>query len=487
MKIKTFYPILIAALVLLVTASTIVFGLPSSEREPNSNAEARERVAQTPVASSQDHAVALSLQASFRTVSATVLPVVVEVNTIEVIEQSRNFNWPFSQNRGQQQFERPGLGSGVIVGQERNRAYVLTNNHVVGSADEIGVSLFDGRDFEAKIVGNDARLDLALLEFTTREDVPIAALGDSDSLYVGDWVIAIGNPYGFESTVTAGIVSALGRRPDPNAQFSSFTDYIQTDAAINSGNSGGALVNLNGEIIGINTWIASQSGGSIGLGFAIPVNTAKRAIDDFLKHGKIVYGWLGVTIADSREVPGVATDLNVGDRKGSFITNVFEGSPADRGGVQPGDFIVEVNGKEVVNRDHLTVVIGTLKPDSPIDVTVLRSGREEQLEVVLKERDETAQNSANYWPGVWVASLLDQVRSAGQVPENVSGVFVYELTPDSPAAKAGLSRGDVITEFAGKKVKDLKEFYEALNASRNSATSVEVYREGNTVRLTFTS
>ena len=232
--------------------------------------------------------IARSFQQQFRTVASQTLPVVVEVNVVNRVTQrvgDSPLDFFFGNPRGGQQereFEQPGMGSGVIVARDGTAVYVLTNHHVAGEADEIELVLSDGRSFEAEIVGSDALMDLALVTFETREEVPIAPLGDSSALMAGDWVFAVGNPLGFESTVTSGIISAVGRRPAVGSQISGLTDYIQTDAAINQGNSGGALVNLAGEVVGVNTWIASQSGGSIGLGFAIPINNAKRAIDEFI-------------------------------------------------------------------------------------------------------------------------------------------------------------------------------------------------------------
>ncbi|MEW5814884.1 MAG: trypsin-like peptidase domain-containing protein, partial [Spirochaetota bacterium] len=250
------------------------------------------------------------LQNSFREIAAKVLPVVVEVDVVDVLKQNApQFSSPFdfffsprqdeNQNPQEREYKRYGLGSGVMIRKIGDKVYVLTNNHVVGQAEEIKVKLEDRRQFKAKIVGKDEKKDLALIVFETKENVPIAEMGDSSRLKVGDWVLAVGNPLGFESTVTAGIVSAVGRKSQLGSDVATFTDYIQTDAAINQGNSGGALVNLAGQVVGLNTWIASPSGGSIGIGFAIPINNAKKAIEDFISQGRIEYGWLGINIGDA--------------------------------------------------------------------------------------------------------------------------------------------------------------------------------------------
>ncbi|HTP59626.1 MAG TPA: trypsin-like peptidase domain-containing protein, partial [Spirochaetia bacterium] len=243
-----------------------------------------------------------AIQYSFREVAKKVLPVVVEIDVTEVVKQQAPmqspFDWFFNQppggrGGGDRSFRRSGLGSGILVRKGSGSYFVLTNNHVVDQATNISVKLADQRVFRAKVVGTDPRKDLAVVSFDSRDAIPLADLGDSNDLQVGDIVLAVGNPLGFENTITMGIVSALGRR-GPSGQVAPNTDYIQTDASINQGNSGGALVNVKGEVIGINTWIAAPTGGNVGLGFAIPVNNVKKAIDDFLSKGKVEYGWLGV-------------------------------------------------------------------------------------------------------------------------------------------------------------------------------------------------
>ena len=303
-------------------------------------------------ASEADVAVAQSLQNAFVTAAGRVLPAVVEVNVAAVVRQAARPGQPMLP--GQEEEVRQGLGSGVIIGKGDGVVYVLTNNHVVQGATEIQLVLCDKREYPAVLVGGDPRTDLALLSFSPREEVPIAVLGDSDALRVGEWVVAVGNPYGFESTVTAGIVSALNRRAEGGSGIADLTDFIQTDASINSGNSGGALHNLRGEVVGINTWIASGSGGSVGIGFAIPINNARAAVQDFREHGRAIYGWLGVGLAEASPMvlPGAREDLGLGTRTGALATNVYRGSPAEAGGVRPGDFIVSLGGKGVSSADR---------------------------------------------------------------------------------------------------------------------------------------
>lgn len=432
------------------------------------------------------------LQSDFNAVVDDVLPVVVEVNVVRVIEQEvPRFSSPFEFFFGrpdteEREFRRGGLGSGVIVQRDGDTVYVLSNNHVVGNADEISLVLSDGREFEGSIVGADERTDLALVSFETAEEVPIARLGDSDALSVGDWVLAIGNPFGFESTVTAGIVSALRREPEPGSPIAGFTDYIQTDAAINPGNSGGALVNLDGEVVGINTWIASRSGGSVGLGFAIPINNARRAITDFIERGRISYGWLGVAIANlnDQRFPGVAESLGIEERSGAFVTNVHLGSPAERAGILPGDLIIAAAGREVENTTELSRVIGLQRAGSRTQIRLIRDGDERSLSVTLDRRgtEEDLQDNSTLWPGFTVVELSDDMRDGLNLPFWRNGVVVNGVVAGSPAGEAGVRRGDVVGEVDGTDVTTVREFYRALNGARGDV-DLEVARGRDTEEL----
>ena len=300
------------------------------------------------------------LQASYRAVAATVMPVVVQINTIRTVSR-RQFS--FSPNQTQPRpFEQPGgTGSGIIVSAEDGRYFVLTNNHVIENRDSILVTLHNGGDFEAELVGTDPRQDIAVVAFRGPRGLPTARLGDSSQLVVGDLVLAVGSPFGLQSTVTAGIVSALGRETSGTAGIN-IAEYIQTDAAINPGNSGGALVNLNGEVIGVNTWIASRSGGNMGVGFALPINAARRAIRDFLETGRVRYGYLGVFVssasAETRESLGVA------DTEGALAWSIILDSPAALGDLRPGDWITHVSGQPVRDSGELVRAVGALEPGS---------------------------------------------------------------------------------------------------------------------------
>jgi serine protease Do len=434
------------------------------------------------------------VQYSFRGVAQAVLPVIVEINTVEVVTQRvPRFQSPWDfffgnpENRQPQEreFRQPGLGSGVIVRKDGNRVYVLTNNHVAAEAAEISISLYDEREFKGKLIGADPRRDLAVVTFETREQVPVAKLGDSDSLKVGDLVLAVGNPFGFESTVTMGIISALGRRANTAATVATLTDYIQTDAAINPGNSGGALVNLRGEVIGINTWIASQTGSNTGLGFAVPINNAKKTISDLLSKGKVEYGWLGVQIndLDSRVYPGAKEDFKIADKTGAFVFNVFKGSPAYKAGVLPGDFITSIAGQNVRNADNLTQIVGNLPGDKDYELKLVRAGVPMGLTIHLairQEEKDIAAQSKNLWPGLYVGVINDDVRKQLKLPDRIKGPIVAAVVEGSAAAIAGVKQGDVIMKLNDREIKSVFDFYKALNDAPKEAM-LRLFREDTEV------
>jgi serine protease Do len=438
------------------------------------------------------------IQYSFQQVAQEALPVVVEINTIDVITQRTprgQSPWDFffgpSPSPGdseEREFRQPGLGSGVIVARTNGKVYVLTNNHVAGEADEISISLYDGREFKGKLVGSDPRRDLAVLMFETREEVPVARLGDSDSMQVGDLVLAVGNPFGFESTITMGIVSALGRQADSASSVASLTDYIQTDASINPGNSGGALVNLRGEVIGINTWIASRTGSSAGLGFAVPINTAKKTVDEILTKGRVEYGWLGVQIVDvdPQRFPDYREAFNLGKSNGSFVVNIFKGSPAYRAGIRPGDYITSIGGRNVKDTSELTRIVGNLPPGNQYDVAVIREGKEQVFDIRLAIREEDkeiAAQSKNLWPGLYIATLSEEIRDQLTIPEDLQGVLVTVVQEGSPAAEAGFRQGDVVQEVDGQKIRNAFDFYRVINAAGGREMDSTVFRQNDEVEL----
>ncbi|WP_461247215.1 trypsin-like peptidase domain-containing protein, partial [Treponema sp. R6D11] len=340
--------------------------------------------------------------------------------------------------------------------------YALTNNHVVDDANEITVATKDGKEYTAQLVGKDERKDLALVSFKTNDSYPLASLGDSDNVAVGNWAIAIGNPLGeqFSFSVTMGIVSAVGRTGGPGGNIN---DFIQTDAPINQGNSGGPLVNIRGEVIGINTWIASNlsGGGSVGLGFAIPINNVKRSIDEFINTGTTKYGWLGVSLMEATKE--TVTGLGLENKRGALAAQVFLGSPADKGGIKPGDFITHVNGKEAKGIQQLQMIVGDLKPGDNAKFTVVRDKQTKEIQVRIEVRtDQVASDNKKLWPGVAVVPLNDQLRQSMELDKDAKGLFAAQVISGSPADIVGIKQGDRITAINGTAVNDIAAFYKVL-------------------------
>ncbi|NLE00468.1 MAG: Do family serine endopeptidase [Fibrobacter sp.] len=343
-----------------------------------------------------------------------------------------------------------GMGSGVIVSKD---GYILTNFHVVSGADEIEVKLNDGRTFRAETIGNDSLTDVAVLKITEKvNDLPVAAIGDSDKLRPGDWVIAIGNPFSLTSTVTTGIVSALGRNVSGNEQYQSF---IQTDAAINPGNSGGALLNIDGELVGINTMIYSRSGGYMGIGFAIPINMAKKVMEDLIYKGTVERGWIGVSIQDLDQ--NVRSALNLGSLNGVLVADVVKGAAAEKAGVKRGDIITSIDGKDVKSANDLRNLVAAISPDKKVVLKVFRDGKAVSMDIVVgrrgkqdaastEEKSETASGKNESFSkklGFKAAKLTPEVRRQYRIDESVKGVVVTEVVSgDLP-----LNEGDVILEL----------------------------------------
>jgi len=432
-------------------------------------------------------ASAISVQEAFRQVSAALLPTTVVVEAEGVASDSTGID-PFRfffQTPDTAPTPRPSprgtlsTGAGVIVRKQGVVYYVLTNWHVVEGGTKISLTLSDERKFDAKLVGQDQRRDLAVLSFEPGDSaIPVAALGDSDDLKIGDWAIAVGNPLGLGLSVSTGIISALHREGGPDGNIS---DFIQTDASINKGNSGGALANIKGEVIGINTWIASPTGGSIGLGFAIPINNAKKVVDDLVAKGKIEYGWIGVSLADPDQAS--RDELGLGTRKGALIGMLFLDSPAERGGLRPGDFVIELDAKEVRSVDQLVRMVGDIPVGSKARFKVLRDGKEMSLTLnVDMRRDDVVNNNQKLWPGLSAVSTKASGIRLQDSMKDAKGVFVAAVSTKSPAAVMGLNAGDVITAVNGKKVSSLKEFYAAIRDVGVKEWSFEYLRSGEPLR-----
>ena len=430
-----------------------------------------------------------ALQNSFRSISNGLLPSVVEVDVTEKKTAPANpfENIPFfffgnpnqQQNSKPREYEQKGLGSGVIVRRSGKTLYVLTNNHVAGSATEIKIKLNDGREFPGKLVGADERMDIALVSFISDDSsIPVAKLGDSDKVQPGDICLAMGAPLGYRQSVTQGIISATGRS---GSGIGNVSDFIQTDAAINQGNSGGPLVNIYGEVIGINTWIASSSGGSQGLGFSIPINNIKQAIDDFIRDGKISYGWMGVSLVEVSE--DFKQSLKVQNLEGAFASQIFIGSPAQKAGMQAGDFITELNGHQVKSVDQLVREVGNLRAGTTAQFTVLRNGKKTVLSVNIEERkSEISADDSKLWPGFIAVPLTDSVREQiGLDDEGVKGVVVSNVYEKTAAAYLSLQPNGIITAVNGKSVSNLAELYSAMDLSKNNSVNFDIYTNGGTI------
>lgn len=383
-----------------------------------------------------------------------------KVSQQRIPEAFRYFFGP--EGHGSQQ-RRPfqGLGSGVIIDAEQG--YILTNNHVIADADEIKIMLKDGHEYEAKLVGADINSDIALLQIKA-ENLTAIKFADSDKLRVGDFTIAIGNPFGLGQTVTSGIVSALGRT---GLQLENLENFIQTDAAINSGNSGGALLNLRGELIGINTAILGPNGGNVGIGFAIPANMANNLVQQIIEHGEVRRGVLGV--AGQELTPDLAKAFDIDIQYGAFINQVTPNSAAAEAGLIAGDIIVSVNNNNIRSFSELRARIGTLGPDKQITLGVVRDGTEKRITATLKPADNQLANASNLHPGLAGAVLAPA--------DNNQGVLIAKVEPRSIAAASGLEKGDIIIGINKDKVKNLAQLRELLTEEK--ATLALNIKRGN--------
>ena len=349
-----------------------------------------------------------------------------------------------------------GLGSGVIVSAD---GYILTNNHVVDKADTIYIRTHDNRKVQAKVIGTDPKTDIAVIKAEAKDLKPIA-IGDSDALRVGEWVIAIGSPLGenLARTVTQGIVSAKGRA---NVGLADYEDFIQTDAAINPGNSGGPLVNINGELVGINTAIASRTGGFQGIGFAVPSNMARQIMQSLIKTGKVTRGWLGVTIQDVDE--NIAKGLKLNKAEGALVSTVVDNSPAKAGGMKTGDVILEINGKKIRDTIELRNTVARTSPGTTIKLLVWRDGALKTLSVKLDElpdqpvADEQQQEMSNLL-GFSAAPMSPDLASRYRLQVDAGKVVVTDVNPASNAYRAGLRNGDVIKAVNRKNITSYKQY-----------------------------
>ncbi|MBC7474999.1 MAG: DegQ family serine endoprotease [Candidatus Sericytochromatia bacterium] len=465
--------------------------------------------------------VADKLSQDFIKIAKDVRPTVVSIYSTKNIKQTARyheflddpalkkfFNSPhgkkFQENNGggleeeQAPSKEQGLGSGVIIDKS---GLILTNNHVIEGADDISVILNDKRKFKAKVIGADPKTDVAVIKLEKSSNLPVAIIGDSNKLSVGEWVLAIGNPLGLTSTVTSGIISAKGRA---DVGIADFEDFIQTDAAINPGNSGGALINLQGEVIGINTAIASKTGGYMGIGFAIPSNMAKKVMTDLIKSGKVTRGFLGIQIQNMTET--LAKSLNVEDpNNGIVVGEVSPDSPAAKSGIQRYDVVLELNGVAVSDVNSFRNMIASDDPGQTIKLLLLRDGKKVNANIKLGSLDpsKTASNlnkpnqtnpHKNLKPalpdrklGFELEELNPELLKRLGIPKKITGVIITSIASDSAASQAGVGRGDIIQEFNKNKIVTMIDFNKAVKSLKSGdSVLLKINRVGQPVLLAFT-
>jgi len=381
----------------------------------------------------------------------------------------RDFFGPFSEGNPPRDYEQRGVGSGFIMSSD---GYILTNNHVVEDADQIKVKLANGKEYSGKVMGRDPKTDLALVKIDGATDLHPLTMGDSDSLKVGNWVVAVGSPFGLEQTVTAGIVSAKGRVIGSGP----YDDFIQTDASINPGNSGGPLINLKGEVVGINTAIIANGRG---IGFAIPINMAKQIAPELRDRGHVTRGWLGVSIQEV--TPELAKSFDLKERKGALVAQVFPGSPAEKAGLKQGDIILEFDGKEVADSKELPRIVASTPSGKTVTVKLSRNGKMVDEHVKVGEMEEKVEiskaPSSQKSLGITVQNLTPEI-AKGLGLQKEAGVVITRVEPGSPAANAGIQTGDVIKEVNRKPVKDVEDFVQKVDKAKDQENILLLVQRG---------
>ncbi len=457
-----------------------------------------------------------NLQDSFVQVADFVKQAVVNITATHLIEQKMpyyefNFGDPFEQffrdfhglpkrqppQRKKQYRKFGATGSGVIID---TKGYILTNYHVVKDAGEIKVTLSgdEGHQYKGKIIGKDDRLDLAIVKIKSRKKLPVAVLGDSDKMKVGNWVLAVGSPFGLEQTVTAGIVSAI--RQSVHIENRTYKELIQTDAAINQGNSGGPLVNIEGKVIGINTAIYAPMGGFVGVGFAIPINRAKEILDDLIHKGKVIRGWLGVEIRPVDEA--IAKHFGLKKKEGALVNKVFANTPAEKGGLKRGDVILEFDGKKVKDSLSLQDIVGRTLPNKKVKVKIIRNMKEKKLQIVTEEMPDVSgeeevidseesspveEEVSKAWLGMKVKTLTPLLIQRLGLSNDEKGVVIVEIEAGSIADEAGLLRGDCLRSINRKPVPNIKAFNQIIKKEKLSkGIVIDINRRGKLIYLSIT-
>lgn len=426
----------------------------------------------------------------FESIADKMAPSVVNITSEKTVEASQAPNFddffnfgPFGMPRpnapkGNDKKTEEATGTGVIV---RSDGYILTNDHVVGGADHVTVKLSDGREFTGKVI-RDSKTDLALVKIEAK-DLPAAQFADSESVKIGEWALAMGNPFGFENTLTVGVVSGLRREfsvPDPdNPQGGTYyPDAIQTDASINPGNSGGPLVDIDGKIMGINSAIYSRSGGSMGIGFAIPANTAKMVMGQLIEHGKVVRGYLGLMPQNLNPV----LSNKLGAKSGALVASVDKDSPAEKGGVEVKDVITKIDGKPIKDALDLRRVVQSIAPNKEVKIVLIRDKKEKTLTVKLGEAPTTEQSNGDTDTdkvGLSVQPLTSDMTKQLGVDDNLKGVVVRKVEPGSPAYRAGIRPNDVILEIDDTPVTSIASFDKAKKQIKVGDTAIVVVQRGD--------
>lgn len=486
---------------LLSSCDTIQSRLQSARNEGSTNGASTGRMAPTQPISG--HIQPQGVIVSYADTVDRVAPAVVTVHSAHRVHAAQQFNFQndpffnwFFGHGNQQKFgegnapveEERALGSGVIV---RADGYILTNDHVVDGAEQISIDLVDRRSFKAKLVGADKPSDLAVLKIDTG-NLPVLSLGNSDQVRVGDVCLAVGNPLGIGETVTMGIISAKGRQTD--LSNGSFEDFLQTDAPINEGNSGGALVNTRAELVGINSQILSTSGGgNIGIGFAIPSNMAKTVMTQLIAHGKVSRGQLGITVQYINS--DLASSLGLKQAEGVLVNGVRAGGPADKAGIKTGDIILDLNGMPINDVNTLRNTVASAGAAADVTVTLLRNGNQQQVKVKLGEfnpnETASAQNQSrnggadaltpSHRLGLELMALTPDVASQLGIPQGTLGMVVTSVDPNGPAAEAGINQGDVIQQINRQPVRSGTEVQSALEKSGKRPALLQIERNGQSI------